>query len=404
MPTQKPKSERLFERAREVAEHYGFIPLSKATANASTLRGGKKIVLRPPKDDVPGEADRLSLMHAYIDYNFATLPSPLMVYHSEPLSKSMDRNQYGGKGAVQFSLEIIGSDRSVAEATLFKTTFEILRDAGFDSFSVVINSLGDKDSIARFTREFTNYYKKHITEVPAHCRNLLKKDVFKVLECAEEKCMLVKEGAPKPIATLTEDSRTHFSEVLEFLESMQVPYSINNCLVGGKDYYTRTIFEIRTDDTKNRLHPKVSLGQTLARGGRFDELARRIGGKKDVPGVGITLSMGGLGLIEPKKNSVTKNQKKPNIYLIHLGMSAKQQSFSALEILRKAKIPVHQSLSRDSISVQVAAAEKMNVPYTVIIGQKEALEGTAIVRNMTTRSQETITLEALPSYLRKVKV
>lgn len=404
MPKQKSKSiTGLFEKARDVAEHYGFTPLSRVLELAARERGGKKINLHPPKEDVPGEADRLSLMHAYLDYNFAALAQPLMIYHSEPLLKSMDRNAYGGKSAVQFSLEIIGSNKSVAEATLFKTAFSILKDAGFENFSVTINSLGDRDSINRFVREFTNYYRKHIEEVPGHCRAFLKKDVFKVLECAQEKCMLVKEQAPKPIATLSEESRAHFHEVLEFLESMDVPYTINNCLIGGKEYYTRTIFEVKTEETTNKLFPKAKFDLVLARGGRFDDLGKRLGSKKEIPAVGISITMGGLGLLEAKKKLDRKNAKKTSVYLIHLGMSAKQQGLSALEILRKAKIPVHQSLSKDKISVQVAAAEKMNVPYTIIIGQKEALEGTAIVRNMTNRSQETVPLSTLPLYLKKVR-
>lgn len=406
MPKQKIKTVKgLFEKAQKVAEHYGFLSLKKVLELASThkngARAGKKIILHPPKEDVPGEADRLSLMHAYIDHQLGLVGTPLMLYHSEPLAKWMERSEYGGKSAVQFSLEIIGSSKSIAEATLFKTAFMILREAGFDNFSVSINSLGDRDSINRFVREFTNYYRKHIDEIPGHCRNLLKKDVFKVLECSQEKCMLVKEQAPKPIATLSEESRTHFGEVLEFLESMEVPYTINNCLVGGKDYYTRTIFEIQTSDTENKSQSKTILGKTVARGGRFDDLARRLGSKKDIPAVGISISMGGLGVIEPKKSAENKTQKKTSVYLIHLGMSAKQKSLSALEILRQANIPVYQSLSRDRISVQVAAAEKMNVPYTIIIGQKEALEGTAIVRNMLNRSQETVLLGELPSRLKK---
>lgn len=404
MPKQKSKSiTGLFEKAQEVAEHYGFSSLAKILREAEETRGAKKAVIHPPKPDTPGEADRLSIMRAYIDLNLSNLPQPLMIYHSEPLHKTMDRSTCGGKNAVQFSLEMIGSSKSIAEATLFKTAFAILREVGFENFTVTINSLGDRDSINRFIREFTNYYRKRITEVPNHCRQWLKKDVFKVLECSQEKCMLIKEHAPKPIAALSEESRAHFSEVLEFLESMQVPYMINNCLVGGKDYYTRTIFEIQTEDTVNKKYPKATFSPTLARGGRYDDLSRKAGSKKDVAAVGISISMGGLGLLLPKRRKENKSSRKSGVYLIHLGMLAKQQSLQALELLRKSKISVYQSLSRDRISVQVAAAEKMNIPYTIIIGQKEALEGTAIVRNMSTRSQETIPLPALPTRLKKIR-
>lgn len=392
----------LYEKARSIAEHYGFISFQNIVGQAGVERG-KKIVVHPPKDGVAGEADRPSIMKAHIDYNFSALPQPLMIYHSEPLPKDSEVPESSRKNAVQFSLEIIGSSKSIAEATLFKTTFAILRDLGFENFAITINSLGDRDSVNRFVREFTAYYRKRIEEVPTHCRSLLKKDVFKVLECAQDKCMLVKEQAPKPIATLTEESRSHFTEVLEFLESMDVPYTINNCLVGGKDFYTKTIFEVVSTESTNKLFPKLKVGKILARGGRYDDLAKKYGVKKEVPGVGISITFGDMIVHEMRPKRTDKPTKKPSVYLIHLGFSAKQQSLSALEILRKAKIPVYQSLSRDRISVQVINAEKMRVPYTIIIGQKEALEGTAIVRNMKNRSQETVLLPTLPEYLRSVR-
>ncbi len=406
MEKQKTKSAGgLFEKAQEIAEHYGFSPLSKIIQQGTARQiGGKKYkTTNTIKSDLPGEADRLSIMRAYIDNNLSSLPQPIMLYHSEPLSKNMDRNTYGGKNAVQFSLEIIGTAKSITEATLLKTSFTILREAGFENFSVSINSLGDRESIAKFTREFTAYYKKHIEEVPAHCRNLLKKDVFKVLECAEDKCMLVKERAPKPIASLSEESRSYFGEVLEFLESMNIPYNINHCLVGGKDYYTRTIFEIRTENPTNKFYPKIKIEAALARGGRFDDLSKKLGLKKEIPAVGISISMGGLGMVLPKKRVERKNIKRTSVYLIHIGMSAKQQSLSVMEILRQAHIPVYQSLSRDQIGGQVASAEKMNVPYTIIIGQKETIDGTVIVRNMTNRCQQTVPLMQLTTYLKKVR-
>lgn len=392
----------LFDKARNIAEYYGFNSLEAILKEAREKSGIKKVKFGKMGGEFPGEADKVSIMRAYIDYNLQSLPQPLFIYHSEPLPKSMERSEYGGKSGVLFSLEIIGSTKSVAEATLFKTGFSIIKDAGFEKVSVTINSLGDRDSINKFVRDFTLYYKKRTNEVPSHCRNLLKKDVFKVLECSQEKCMLVKEHAPKPITSLSEESRKHFHEVLEFLESMDVEYSINNCLVGGKDYYTQTVFEIKTEDEKNHLYPKSTFKKLLGRGGRFDDLSKKLGGKREIPSVGLSISLGGLGLCESKKAPKIV-PRKSMVYLIHLGFTAKQKSLSALEVLRKAKIAVYQSLSRDRISTQVATAEKMNVPYTIIIGHKEALEDTAIVRNMENRSQETVPIGDLPGYLKKIR-
>ncbi len=388
----------VFETAVEIARYYGFFSLQE-TIKSLPKQGRKKPHVPAPKEGVPGEVNRPGLMRAYIDYDFSSLPQPVMIYHTEPLRKYMKREDYGGKEGVLLALEIIGVSRSIAEALLFKIALTIIEEVGFSQPLIEINSLGDRESIIRFSRDFTNYYRKRVEEIPAHCRTNLKKDIFKVLECAQDKCMLFKDQAPKPINSLTEMSRIHFSEVLEFLESMNVPYKINNCLVGGKEYYTRTIFEIQAQDEQNNMYPKAKFEKVLARGGRYDDLAKHLGSKKETPAVGITISLGGLGLIPPKKtpNIKTKHLK---VYLIHIGFEAKIKSLVALEILRKGKIPIYQSLSKDRLSAQIAVAENMQIPFMIIIGHKEALEESAIIRNMKNRSQETVPIRELPHYIK----
>ena len=95
--------------------------------------------------------------------------------------------------------------------------------------------------------------------------------------------------------------------------------------------------------------------------------------------------------------------KKPKVFFIQLSFEAKLRSFEVIEILRKAKIPVMHSLSRDSLSAQLAMAERTKTPYAILLGQKEALDGTVIVRNMDTRSQDTIKIDKLAEYLKKIK-
>ena len=93
--------------------------------------------------------------------------------------------------------------------------------------------------------------------------------------------------------------------------------------------------------------------------------------------------------------------KKPKACLIQLGFEAKLKSLSVVETLRKAKVPLVHSLSKDKLSVQLAIADELGVPYALIIGKKEANEGTVIVRNMQNRSQNTIEIEKLGEYLKK---
>ena len=94
--------------------------------------------------------------------------------------------------------------------------------------------------------------------------------------------------------------------------------------------------------------------------------------------------------------------KKPKVYFIQLGIEAKLKSLNIIEILRKAHVPMMQALSKDSLGAQLSMAEKSGAPYTIIFGQKEAIEQSVIVRNMETRSQETVKQSKLADYMKNL--
>jgi histidyl-tRNA synthetase len=129
---------------------------------------------------------------------------------------------------------------------------------------------------------------------------------------------------------------------------------------------------------------------------RYANLAKKIGWKKDLPGIGVRLMF-------KEKNSL-KNLKflKPKIYFIQLGFEAKLKSLKIIEILRQNKIPMYQAISRDKLISQLSVAENMKIPYTIIMGQKEAIEDSVIVRHMTDRSQDTVKICDLAKYLKKL--
>ena len=119
-----------------------------------------------------------------------------------------------------------------------------------------------------------------------------------------------------------------------------------------------------------------------------------------MPGVGAAIGMDRIIAMENLKHPEPRIIKKPKVYFIQLGFEAKLKSLSVIEILRKARIPIAQSLSKDGLSLQLAAAEKTGIPYVLIFGQKEAMDGTVIVRNMEDRSQDTVNIGELAEYIK----
>src|SRR3989344_2128554 len=400
-----------FEKAQEVAVYYGFKPIdtpileheevfTRSIGEGTDIidremytlktRGGDHLALRPEHT--------ASLMRAYVEHGMQTMPQPVMFYQYGPAFRH-DKPQRGRyRQFWQFDLDSLGSEKSIMDVLVIKVGMSILEEAGALNLSIDINSIGDKECRNGYIRELTNYYKKYINILPEIDRKRLKTNPLRILDSKEEKTKEINENAPDAVSFLCPSCKKHFKEVLEYLEEMGIDYNINKNLVRGLSYYTRTVFEVIEHSGAEDGAPL-----TLAGGGRYDYLARQIGGKKDVPAVGF--SMGVDRIVESAwyKKLSPRILKKPKIYFIQLGSEAKLKSLNVIDILRKAHIPITQSLSKDSLGSQLAIAEKLAIPYSLIFGMKEALDNSVIVRDMLSRSQDTVKLNKLLEYLKELK-
>jgi histidyl-tRNA synthetase len=142
---------------------------------------------------------------------------------------------------------------------------------------------------------------------------------------------------------------------------------------------------------------------TISSGGRYDYLGKQLGSKKDIPAVGSSIGVDRV-IEAPWFNKLAPRiMKKPKIYFIQLGSDAKLKSLNIIEILRKGKVPIAQSISKDNLSAQLSTAEKLGMKYAIIFGQKEAIENSVIFRDMTNRSQETVKITKLLEYIKNIK-
>ncbi len=405
------KYQGFFERAQEVANYYGFKPietpiLEKEELFMTSVGAGTDIVEKEMYSIKTKGGDPLAMrpegtapvMRAYIEHGMHTLPQPVMFYYYGPLFRHDNPQRGRYREFRSFGMEMIGAEKSIADAMIIKTTATILEEAGATNLTIDINSIGDKECRPAYVRELVSYYKKHLNEVCNNCRQRVKENPLRVLDCKDPKCQPIKEQAPDSVSFLCHACKSHFKEVLEYMEEMNIPYRLNKNLVRGLSYYTRTVFEIIEQGLGENEEPL-----TIAAGGRYDYLAKQLGNKRDVAAVGVGIGVDRVVLSPWYGDLAPRIIKRPKIYFIQLGFDAKLKSLNIIEILRKAKIPIAQSLSKDSLGSQLAIAEKLGVPYALIFGQKESLENSVIVRNMSNRSQETVKMDKLLDYLKKIK-
>ena len=372
------------QKASEVASYYGFGLIESPTINKGDIHKIKTLL----QDETAQQRDsfvdlpekKAAILRLYEEKNMANLPQPVTLCFD---------NRPDGK---YFDLEILGCAKAISEATIIQTALAILREQGYHDLYVNINSLGDRESTNRFFRELNNFCHKHLNALPTDCRSAVKRDASEFFHCHGEKFETLLEETPKSVASLSELAKIHFKEVLEYLEALDIPYRINNTLLGIHQLVTHTIFEIRDLKSEKNDDP-------LALGFRYNALARKIGMKKEIPAVGVAINI----KKGTDKKSIANKTKKPQVFFAQIGAEAKLQSLKIIEMLRQTRIDICQALSKDKMGSQIAVAENLKVPYIIIMGQKEALENAVIVRNMANRSQTVVPIPKLADYLKHLR-
>lgn len=197
---------------------------------------------------------------------------------------------------------------------------------------------------------------------------------------------------------LCSDCKQHFKEVLEFMDSSDIPYFLDAHLVRGLDYYSRTVFEIFEEKPEYQNENNGS-SLALAAGGRYDYLAHALS-NKNLPAVGGALGVDRIVQLMMEREISIKAAKMPKIFFIQLGAAAKYKSLKIIEMFRKAHIPTIQSISKDTLKSQLRIASKLNMAYALILGQKEALENSIIVKDMDSGTQDTIAIEKVVEFVK----
>ncbi len=342
-------------------------------------KGGDLVSLRPE-----GTAP---IIRSYIEHGMHNLPQPVKFWYIGPFFR-YERPQAGRfRQFHQFGFEALGEKNSSVDGQIIQMSYDVLKELGFKNLTIEVNSIGDSECRPYFKKILASYFRSRRSSLCSDCQRRLKENPLRILDCKEEKCQAIKASAPQIIDHLCKDCHAHFKQVLEFLDELELPYALNPYLVRGLDYYTKTVFEIveKGEDGAN-------VG-TLIGGGRYDNLAKLLGGR-DTPSCGCA---GGIErIIALMKARDTKLSKKPDgakIFLAQLGQMAKRKSLKLFEEFREAKIPVAESFSKDSLKSQLRAADKLGIKYVLIFGQKEALENFVTLRDMETGTQKEIKLD-----------
>lgn len=398
--------EKVNDTARAIAEFYNFNRIETPILENSELfvkgtgasteivqkqmysfktKGGDELTMRP--EGTP------PVIRAYLENGMANWPQPVKLWYFGPFFRHEKPQAGRYRQFWQLGFEVIGHNSSIVDAQIIQIYYNILKELKLDNIIVEVNSIGDPMCRPYYRKTLASYLRSRASVLCADCKTRIKDNPLRILDCKNEKCQQVKAQAPQVIDHLCDECKDHFKEVLEYLEEIGLPYRLNPYLVRGLDYYTRTVFEIYQDGKEGQ---QAALGG----GGRYDGLVKLLGGK-DVPAMG-----GGLGvdrIVAAMKEADIKvgEEKKVKVFLAQLGVLGKKKCLKLCEDLRQAGISVGESFDRDSLKSQLKIADKYGAKFTLLLGQKEALEGTIILRDMETGNQESLKLDTVVAEIKK---
>ncbi|HEY4526084.1 MAG TPA: histidine--tRNA ligase [Candidatus Paceibacterota bacterium] len=399
--------ERVGKVARDMAEFYGFsrietpvmenLRLYEKGTGADTdivqkemyvikTKGGDVLALRP--EFTPG------VMRAYVQHSLSRQRQPQKLYSIGPVFRH-DNPQAGRlRQFTQINLEIIGGQNDpIYDAQVIIYFHHLIEELKIKNAVLRMNSIGCKVCRPLYKRQLQNYYKNFEKKLCSDCGRRLKINPLRLLDCKREECQEFKAKAPSILDKLCVACTSHLKGVLEYLDEIGIAYQLDNLLVRGLDYYSRTVFEFFTEGAGTEAG-------AIAGGGRYDYLMESLGGR-------VTPATGGACSIERllyvmKAQEIKPPQKIPKkVFFIHVGEMAKKKSLRIIEILRSAGISVSESLGRDSLKAQLKSADKEGIEMALILGQRELFEESIIVRDLRNSLQETVSLSKLVEEIRK---
>ncbi len=336
----------------------------------------------------------LPIIRSYIEHNMAQLPHPLKLYSIGPVYKQKGGKYKEARQLHQLGCFIIGEDSPIADVQVILFLFNILKPFDFN-LSVNINSTGCEDCRDKYREALSGYYKGKKKLLCEQCQSNIAKSPLYILNCYEECCCQLKVDAPQSVDWLCEKCKQHFIKVLEALDELDIPYVLNPYIVSGFDFRAKTVFEIVENPANEGGTPLI-----LGAGARHDELTRKLGGES-TPLVSTSFIFESVIKRIRQCDSDVFDFSQPDVFVAQIGEMAKRKSLVLFESLRKEGISIAEGFSKDDLRTQFEMAMKLDVKYTLILGQKEILDGTIIIRDMDGGVQEIIDFDKVALELKK---
>jgi histidyl-tRNA synthetase len=283
----------------------------------------------------------------------------------------------------QIGFDIIGGPNDpFYDAQTMVMFWKFFEELKIKELVLLVNSTGCRVCRPIYIRQLQSFYRNHLKDICTDCDRRLKTNPLRLLDCRKEGCVTLRAEAPNFFDKLCSPCSSHFTSVLEYLEELKLPYTLDNTLTREVEAYNRTVFEIAVAGEARELG-------ILAGGGRYDYLFETLG-LKSTPGVGGAAGIERVIAVMKTQGIATPPDKEKRVFIIHVGELAKRKLIGIIEELRRSGVYVSEAMSRESLQGQLKFADRDDNKLALILGQKEVFEESIIIRDLRHSTQETV--------------
>ena len=280
----------------------------------------------------------------------------------------------------QVGAEIFGIRSPYLDAEIIRMGCEFLEKLGITGLTVEINSLGNIESRKKYIEDLKAFMAERLDKLSEDSKKRYEKNPLRALDSKDKGDQEQFKDAPKLYDYLDEESKKYFEDTKKYLELLNIKYVENPKLVRGLDYYSDTVFEIKSD--------KLGAQATVLAGGRYDRLLEILDNVK-IPAIGFAAGMERIAMLMDE--NLIEN-KENGVYIVYFD-DTKEYFIKTLEELRKNDIKASFDYNPKSFGAQMKKANKINAEYVLILGEDEQKENVVTLKRFSTGEQEKYSLD-----------
>ncbi len=345
-------------------------------------KANRSITLRPE-----GTA---SVVRSFLQNSLYAQPLPAKMFYNISCFRYENKQKGRLREFHQFGAEVFGAAGATVDSEIISLAVTFLQRVGLNDLTVHINSIGCPECRKKYNEVLRDFFRPKLNELCDTCKGRFERNPLRILDCKSPECQKLGEDAPRLLDYICDDCRSHFDEVKRNLDNMGIAYEIDNGIVRGLDYYTKTVFEI------------ISGEFTVCGGGRYDRLVEELGGDS-MPAMGFGMGIERLLIRLEEMGIKLPNGNGLDIYIVPLGESAVPVVHELVYDLRKAGLNADTDHMGRGLKPQMKYADKIGAAYTMVIGDNEIEQNRGEIKNMQTGEQTELELSEVLDFFKELK-